>query len=224
MAKSKADKVAMAVAEVAEQVAPKKKQRRRPQEVKARVLTEALNEFATHGFEGASAMEIAKRAHVSLPLLLYHYGSKENLWKAVIHTVVGERTMTAVIEKAREDGLSASEQLRRVIRHTVHSFAQNPGLHRLMTMEAHQPSDRLIWLCDTYDKQDFRNICEVILEAQSDGDVRKIDPGRLRFAIVAMAATPFAVSAEYQYLTRHNPFANAEIEHAIEMINRLVFE
>lgn len=210
--------------DVQENPTPKRKQRRRPEEVKARVLKQALSEFATHGFEGASLIEIAKQSHVSLPLILYHFNSKEELWKAVIHEVVGRHTMTEVIDAGRANGVSAADQLREVIRHTVHSFAESPELHRLMMMEAHQPSERLIWLCDTYGKVDFAKLTETILQAQADGDVRKVDPARLRFAIVAMAATPFAVSAEYQYLTRKNPFSKAEVEHAIESINHLVFE
>jgi hypothetical protein len=50
-----------------------------------------------------------------------------------------------------------------------------------------------------------------------------MNPGRLRYAIIAVAAVPFSVAAEYQYLTKHNPFAPAEIASTISLIKHLVF-
>ena len=102
-------------------------------------------------------------------------------------------------------------------------YAQIPALHRLMIQEAHQPSERLAWACDNYTKRDFNKTCDLIAKGQEEGEVRAGNPARLRFAIIAMAATPFSVAAEYQYLTNRNPFSSAEIESAIDLINHLVF-
>jgi hypothetical protein len=79
-------------------------------------------------------------------------------------------------------------------------------------------------MCDTYLKRDFRDICKLIEAAQKEGKVHMVDPERLRFAIIALAAVPFSVSAEYEYVTKRNPFSPSEIRNAIEFINRLVFK
>ena len=41
-----------------------------------RILDAARGEFAEHGFGGARLQDIAARAHLSHPTLLYHFGSK----------------------------------------------------------------------------------------------------------------------------------------------------
>jgi TetR/AcrR family transcriptional regulator len=196
---------------------------RRPDEVRARVLSAALEAFADSGFSGASTRDIAKRARVSISLLVYHFRSKEGLWRAVFDDLFSKGAAEAVVRDEHLEKASASEQLRVLIEHTVQLFALNPALHRLMTHEGHRLSDRLEWICDTYTKKDFQDTCNLIRAGQAEGKVRKEDPERLRFAIIALAAVPFSVSAEYQYLTKRNPFSPSEIRNAIDFIERLVF-
>src|SRR5215213_3313844 len=49
----------------------------------ARILEAARGEFALHGF-GARLQDIAERAGLTHPTLLYHFGTKERLYAAVI--------------------------------------------------------------------------------------------------------------------------------------------
>jgi TetR/AcrR family transcriptional regulator len=49
----------------------------------ARILEAARGEFALHGF-GARLQDIAERAGLTHPTLIYHFGSKERLYAAVI--------------------------------------------------------------------------------------------------------------------------------------------
>lgn len=204
--------------------ARRKKRQRRPVEVRARILEAALEGFARHGFEGTSTRMIAEDAHVSQSLLLYHFPSKDQLWKAVAEYVHSHNTASSILHDDLDVGTtSASDKLRAVIRSYVMMFAQIPSLHRMMTQEAHQPSERLAWVCENYTRKDFNKICDLIVKGQEEGDVRSGKPARLRYAIIAMGSIPFSVAAEYQYLTNRNPFSSAEIESAIDFINHLVF-
>ncbi len=201
---------------------PAKKRRRQPAEIRARVLAAAIAEFSTRGFDGVSAGEIAAAAHVSLPLLLYHFESKDNLWKEVIHKLFGPDSVTATI-RATAPAATASDQLRMTIAALVGRFAETPALQRLVMLEGQQLTTRLIWLCETYLNKRYKDLCALIIAGQQDGKVRKVEPARLRFAIITLAATPFAVAAEYQYLTFNNPFNEEEVKQSIEFINRIVF-
>jgi AcrR family transcriptional regulator len=49
-----------------------------------RILDAARSEFAQRGFPGARLQDIAERAGLTHPTLLYHFGSKERLYAAVI--------------------------------------------------------------------------------------------------------------------------------------------
>ena len=53
-------------------------------EARVRIVTAARHAFASVGFAGASTREIAKEAGVAQSLLLYHFGSKDALWRAVM--------------------------------------------------------------------------------------------------------------------------------------------
>src|SRR3954465_5335063 len=53
----------------------------------ARILEAARGEFAQHGFS-ARLQDIASRAGLSHPTLLYHFGSKERLYAAVIEAAM----------------------------------------------------------------------------------------------------------------------------------------
>ena len=49
-----------------------------------RVLDAALDEFAGRGFDGARLQDIAERAGITRPSLLYHFASKEQLYTATL--------------------------------------------------------------------------------------------------------------------------------------------
>lgn len=51
---------------------------------KDELLRSATNLFSTKGFEETSLRKIAADANVNMALIKYHFGSKMNLWKAVI--------------------------------------------------------------------------------------------------------------------------------------------
>jgi len=54
------------------------------------ILSEAVAEFAAHGYAGASMVEIARRAGISKPLIYQYFGSKDALYLAGLHDVSGD--------------------------------------------------------------------------------------------------------------------------------------
>jgi hypothetical protein len=92
-----------------------------------------------------------------------------------------------------------------------------------MTSDAAQASKRLTWLCENYLLAQVREMVELIKEAQRDGAVRRVDPSRLRYAILSMGAVPFAIAAEFQATTGHDPFDREEVQRTIDFICELVF-
>lgn len=49
----------------------------------------AVDDFAAHGYAGASVASIAARAGISKPLIYQYFGSKDGLYLACLHTVAG---------------------------------------------------------------------------------------------------------------------------------------
>ena len=61
---------------------------RDPDAVRTSVLDVALELFAKHGFADTSLREISRLSGVSHPLILHHFGSKEELYSSVKRRVV----------------------------------------------------------------------------------------------------------------------------------------
>jgi AcrR family transcriptional regulator len=62
------------------------------------ILAEAIGEFATRGYAGASMAEIARRAGISKPLVYQYFGSKDGLYLEALHAVSGD--LLARLEEA----------------------------------------------------------------------------------------------------------------------------
>jgi len=71
---------------------------------RARILDAARGEFARRGFAGARLQDIAEGAGLTHPTLLYHFGSKERLYAAVIEQAMEDwaGVTAAVISTAGE--------------------------------------------------------------------------------------------------------------------------
>jgi AcrR family transcriptional regulator len=166
---------------------------------------------------------IAENAGITIQLLTHHAKSKENLWKMVVEHLSSEYEKVRAATPKLSPQASASEHLRTLIADSVRFTAALPEVHRLVTLEAAHLTPRLLYLMETFTRKPYGEFCTLIKRAQREGTVRMLNPARLRFAIVAMAAVPFSVAAEYEHLTGKNPFSPSEIERTIDLINDLVF-
>jgi AcrR family transcriptional regulator len=197
--------------------------RRHPTEFIERLMKVAFEAFVAYGYEGASMRQIAKEAGTTIQRVVYHVRSKEELWKQVIKRVVDSYDLRRKAVLASLGDASAATRLRHVINDMVTFQAQTPGIHRMMTADAAQASKRLTWLCQNYLLAQVREMVGLIKEAQGEGAVRPVDPARLRYAILSMGAVPFAIAAEFQATTGHNPFDREEVRRTIDFICELVF-
>ena len=70
------------------QKAYRRAQQDRGAETRARLIEAALDVFGHQGFEGATTRQIARAADANLAAILYHFGSKEALYRAVAEHIV----------------------------------------------------------------------------------------------------------------------------------------
>ncbi|MDO8300443.1 TetR family transcriptional regulator [Lacisediminimonas sp.] len=64
--------------------------RRSAEQARSHILNIAITEFAAKGFSGARIDAIAKSAQTNIRMLYHYFGSKENLYVAVLETVIAE--------------------------------------------------------------------------------------------------------------------------------------
>jgi AcrR family transcriptional regulator len=197
--------------------------RDRGSEMRERILHAALECFGAFGFAGTSTRAIADRAAISHPLLIYHFQSKELLWRATMGDVI-ERYRNAL--QAKLDRIDANDPragLRAFIENFVEFSARTPQLHRIMTQQSTQGSERITWLIDGGLRESFAQVCRLIRSGQRAGVVRKGEPARLYYAVIGLGGTPFSVSAEVQLLTGRDVFDGAELRAVIELIHAFLF-
>lgn len=195
--------------------------RRDPEAVRGRILSAARDVFAARGFEGATLKLVAQQARSSIPLIVYHFKTKLDLWRAAVEsdTLPADHRLDAIL--ARRDR-PAAERLGEVIELMVKMLADAPELHRMVLIDAYEESDRLTWLIDTYVRRFHIGVVDLIREAQADGAVRKLDPAMMRYMILGIAALP-ATAAEYRALTGREAATPGEIARSIEFIRSVTF-
>jgi len=62
----------------------------KPDPTRERIIDAALDLFGDQGLTGATVRDIAARAKVNVAAISYHFGGKEELYRAVAETVIGE--------------------------------------------------------------------------------------------------------------------------------------
>ncbi len=97
---------------------------------KARILTAAKAEFARLGLGGARVDVIAERAAANKRMIYHYFGSKEDLFAAVLEDVyMGFRTAEQALDLK---GIPADEAMARLIRFTWDYYLKNPEFIRLV--------------------------------------------------------------------------------------------
>lgn len=192
-------------------------------EARQLVLEEALMQFSSIGFEGVSTRRLAEACNVNHSLITYHFGNKLGLWQAV---------MTEVFQTYRErvsarleglDGLEPDVALKIGFRDFATLCSQRPEIHRIMTIEGRRRTERLEWLVEHHLKDFYDSSKALILEGQKRGTVKSGEPGRLYYAVIALAGTAFAFAPEIELVTGKQASPEQDIEATMTLINRIIF-
>lgn len=110
-----------------------------------RILRAAEDAFASHGFALADLAGIAAHAHVTRPGLLYHFRSKDELYRAALERALGR--MSLVLARAAEGGGPFHAGLERLVRGFSRFAASDATAARLFVraaIETGGPGRRLV--------------------------------------------------------------------------------
>ena len=96
------------------------------------ILRAAIVVFAKSGFAGGRVEQISKAAHSTDRMIYYYFGSKEQLFVAVLETIYEE---LGDAEAALDlSGLDADEALREIIRFTWNHYLAHPEMLALLSV------------------------------------------------------------------------------------------
>jgi len=200
---------------------------RRPQqrslETRDRLVEAALQEFAAHGFEGATTREIARRAGVALAALPYHFTTKEALWRAAADRIFARLSETFRARMTGLDGVDLTTRLRLVLRDFVRFAAAHPELHRFMIQEGMRESPRLAWLVETHVRPMYDAVRAMIEAAQREGLAPIGRPEHLHYMLIGAASSAYALSAEFELLTGKPANREALVAEHVAALERMFF-
>ena len=115
---------------------------RRGQESREALLNAATELFSGNGFEATSLRRIASDAGVSFQVIAYHFGSKLELWLAVVNRLWD----AAFVNLGRAAVRGPDDDPRRALLRSIHSGltwnSREPHLRRIFTHEFLSRSDR----------------------------------------------------------------------------------
>lgn len=149
-----------------------------------RILDASLVEFAKHGYEGATTASVARRIGVTQPLIHYHFGSKEALWRAAVEMAFSQ--MAPLLEGMDEErpGDDPRERLREITRRFVYFSAEHPEVSRLIIAEAAVPGPRLQWMTDKHLRPLVKKVEQAFRGARDAGLVKDLSLESLIFVFL----------------------------------------
>lgn len=162
-------------------------QRRRGRTTKVsreRILDASLVEFAKHGYEGATTASVARHIGVTQPLIHYHFGSKEALWRAAVEMAFSQ--VTALLEGTEDEvpGEDPRERLRAVVRRIVQFSSEHPEVSRLIIAESAVPGPRLQWMTEKHLRPLIRRVDDVFRRGRDAGIVKPVSLESLIFVFL----------------------------------------
>ncbi|PZR08705.1 MAG: TetR family transcriptional regulator [Azospirillum brasilense] len=106
---------------------------RAPERRRRELLESAIAEFAKHGYGGARIDSIVSRTNSNKAVLYHYFGSKEQLYVAVLEEVyAGIRLSEEAVEFA---SLSPTKALAKLVQFTFHYYVEHPDFVRILNIE-----------------------------------------------------------------------------------------
>ncbi len=184
----------------------------RKSEVTRQKLIEAgIQLFSENGYEATSTRQVQTAAGVQRNLITYHFGSKEEFWKACVVELFGGMTgvMGPAMSQARD--IEPGERIRFLIRQFIRASAAQPEITRIMFDEGRSDSWRLGWIIEEYVQNFYRLVAELHEQGSKEGTIPGVSVVQFYYALVGSAAV-YAMAPECRQLTGEDPFTDEFID------------
>lgn len=178
-------------------------------DTRTRLIEAAVQAFAAGHYDGVSVRNIEREAGVNRGLVAYHFGSKEELWKAAVAWLA---------DRFRDEFTPYREILRRVsprergrVMYSVYtSFcAKHPEYIRLLLMEGQTDSPRLKWIVEQHVRPE-NEFFDRVVERKGDRDAEA--QAITYFGFVGAASFIFTVPSLCREIFGIDPTADDFIE------------
>ena len=147
------------------------------------ILQAALEAFSTNGFRGATIDQIARAARMSKPNVLYYFGSKDEIHKALLTALLD--MWLAPMQQIDAEGDPLPEVLR-YVQAKLQMSRDFPRESKLFAYEILQGAPHLTEVLGGGLRQIVDRTVEVLEGWMRDGRLASVEPRHLIFSIWAM--------------------------------------
>jgi AcrR family transcriptional regulator len=169
-----------------------------PDSNRSEILRAAIGEFAARGFEGASMDAIAARTRTARALINYYFGTKQELYLAVLEHVYAQ--IREAERQLRLDHVPPVDAIRRIVEFTYRYYLEHEEFVQLVVAEnqargRHLKKSRAI---GALNRPIIELLGQVLERGQRDGDFRAdLDCIEMHKAIAALCI--FNVTNQYTF-------------------------
>ena len=185
----------------------------------ARILDAAQEVFAEHGFRGATVNEIAARARMSKPNVLYYFKNKKMLYRTVL-----DRTLQIWLEPLAELDAANDPQIeiRRYIARKFEASRLNPNASRVFASEMLQGAPILADYLSGELRALVRRKSRVIKRWIAEGRLAPIDPVHLIFMIWATTQHYADFAVQVQAILNRKTLRKGDFKHAEDAVAAII--
>jgi len=154
----------------------KEPQKRKQEEVEAKILEVAINLFARKGFEGASVRDITAAAQVTVPTLYYHFKDKDGLYQAALKE--SAENLLELLKKVDDPNASLRDRFIALAKAKMRLAIEKDLGIELLTKEwiDRGSSQDLPPQLEAVLGESFKYMEEMIAQAVQRGEIRPVNP------------------------------------------------
>jgi len=186
-----------------------------------KLLNAGIRLFAKFGYFGASTRQIESAAKVQRNLISYHFGNKDDFWKACMEHLFQPLVEPALSEPPSVQHETPEERLRKLIKLFIRTSAQHPEIHQIFVEEGKRDDWRLKWLVDNVAKRFYSSVVRLYEEARQLGIAPDIGPVGFFYVLTGSSAV-FSLAPECRQLTGTDPMTDDMIKAHADNIARLL--
>lgn len=185
---------------------------------RAAIVDAAIQRFAAHGFEGATLQMVAQDCGQRVPLILYHFESKLQLWRIAVDAVYARYEGAVAATMPLADVPKDHGWFRAALHAQLAALTAHPEYLRILFQEGTVDSERLRWMVERHQSRVSAMMATLIGEAQAAGLFVAMDPMHAKFLLSGASSLAIVMAPEYRLVTGNDPQSPAFLDAHVDAL------